>query len=221
MTAVIGLLVAPSLGHADDTALGAPRFSIGGTVAPVEAPTLTLLEPSWLLPPIEALDTPVPESERTEELLRDDGSPSTATAAHPSTSDQVGYSLSDDLTAKLAYHHSELNDRADSQSLRDDQWSAFSTIPNRDVVDLGMSWHLAGNTVGVGYQFEAARSGAPIGYSGLSRFLPGNPQATHSFTVGLTRRWGAESPPALLEPVPVLVPDLAAASSQDTPTPVP
>jgi len=212
--AIIAALLAPTGQHADDSRRNALHFSIAGPAPP----TFTLLEPSWLLPPIEALDTPIAASGRTDELLHDDITAATKPQARPTTG-QVGYSLSDDLSAKLRYHHSQLSDRADSQTLRDDEWSGFSTNPDRDVLDLDMSWHLAGSTVGVGYQFESAR-GAALGYSGLARFLPSSPQATHSITLGLTRRWGAEEPPALLEPVPVLFPpELAAAAADGTPTP--
>jgi hypothetical protein len=216
---MVALLLTPTIERADDSVLAAPHFSIGGTIAPDVSPPLSLLEPGWLLPPIEALDTPVAPSERAEQLLHDETAEPNPVERHRPTTAQVGYSLSDDLTAKLGYHHSDLSGSSNSQSLRDDRWSAFSTIPNRDVLDLNMSWHLAGNTVGVGYQFEASRAGTPLGYGGFSRFLPSNPQATHSITVGLTRQWGADAPPALLEPVPLLLPDLAVASSQDTPTP--
>jgi len=213
---IVASLLAPTGQRADDSAAAGTRFLLVGPAPPA----FTLLDPAWLLPPIEALDTPIAPVDRAGQLLRDGGADATqAEPLHP-TSDQVGYSLSDDVSAKLGYHHSQLSDRADSQTLREDQWSGFSTHPDRDVLDLNMSWDLAGSTVGLGYQLESQRGATALGYSGLARFLPGNPLATHSITLGLTRRWGAGPPPPSLEPGPLLLPpDLAVAAAEGTPTP--
>ena len=84
--------------------------------------------------------------------------------------------------------------------------------------DLNMSWLLAGSTVGVGYQLQSARGTTLADTVSVSRFLPGSEQAMHSFTLGLTRKWGAAAPPPLVE-LPLLLPDLDVAATETTPTP--
>jgi hypothetical protein len=122
------------------------------------------------------------------------------------------------VTANVDYRHDQLFDRAPSQALRS-ATTTFSTRPDRDVLDLNMSWYLAGSTVGLGYQIESARSGSGAGEVGMARFLPGNPQSTQSLTLGLSRHWGGETaPPALVE-VPLLPPDIDIAEAAATPTP--
>jgi hypothetical protein len=131
----------------------------------------------------------------------------------------VGYTLSDDLTAQLRYHRSRVFGSSNSQTLREDQWSAFSTQPFRDVFDLNMSLRLAGSTVGLGYQFQSARASTSAD-GGLSRFLPNSPQTTHSVTLGLTRQWGAgPQAPRLVDSPLLLSPELAVADEPATPTP--
>jgi hypothetical protein len=221
--AITALLLAPAI-HAGDISSDLDgRYSVGRTARP--APGLTLLDPSWLLPPIESLDTAAAATdgaERADEILREDPE----LALHPrltqsSSAGPLGYALSDDLMAQLRYRHSEPFDRAGSRMLRDDQSTAFSTRPNRDVLDLNMSWRLAGNTVGVGYQLQSARGGALPGEIGVSRFLPGSQQATHALTLGLTREWGAPAPPPLLIEPPPLELQIDLAAVEGTPTPVP
>ena len=219
--AVTALLLAPAVYAGEVPPDLAGRYSIGRTVP--AAPALTLLDPSWLLPPIESLDTAVAAAdgaERADQILRDDPALAVHTRA-PSSGGPLGYRLSDDLMAQLRYRHSEPFDRAGSRTLRDDPSTGFSTRPNRDVLDLNMSWRLAGNTVGVGYELQSARGAALPGDIAVSRFLPGSQQATHTLTLGLTREWGAGPPPPLLiEPPPLdLQVDLAAV--EGTPTPAP
>jgi len=218
--AIAGLLLAPAVYGADSVLIGA-RYSVTGIAPPsTTPPAFTLLDPAWLLPPIESLDLALPPdgAARAEQLLREDTIIGTPEEPNRPSTAKVGYSLSDDLTAQLRYHHSRLSDRANSQTLRGDQWSAFSTRPDRDVLDLNMSWHLAGNTVGLGYQFQSDRFSTP-GTGAFSRFLPSSPQATHALTLGLTREWGAgAAPPVLIDP-PLLVPELAVAAADATPTP--
>jgi hypothetical protein len=220
--AIAALLLASVAPGADESLDFGTRFSVGSGFLRGERPPFTLLDPAWLLPPIETLDLALPPGDgaaRAEQLLHDDIGSAGAPAA-PSPSDgKVGYSLSDDLTAEVGYHHLRLSDRATSQTLREDQWSAFSTRPDRDVLDLNMSWRMQGNTVGLGYQFQSDRLNASPGEGAFSRFLPGSPQATHALTLGLTREWGAETAPPVLVEVPLLPPELAEAPSEATPTP--
>lgn len=198
----------------------AARFSLANPYQSA-APRQTLLDPSWLVPPVASLDTAVAIADQT------------ARSAHMVGDDRgdrprlerpgggpLSYSLSDDLTAQLRYRHSEPFDRASSKPLREDPSTAFSTGPNRDVVDLNMSWSLAGSTVGLGYQLQSAR-GSSLGENiGLSRFMPGDEHSTHSLTLGLTRRWGAGEPPPLIDPALLALP-LDIAVTETTPTPAP
>ena len=218
--AVTALLLAPAVHAGEPGPDLAGRYSIG--FAAPQRTGLTLLEPTWLLPPIESLDTAAAASdsaERADQILHND--PALATHPHLTPSDgPLAYALSDDLTAQLRYRHSQPFDHSDSLLLRDDQSTAFSTRPNRDVLDLNMSWRLAGNTVGVGYQLQSARGGSLANDIAVSRFLPGSQQATHAFTLGLTREWGAPEPPPLLIESPLEAPvNLAAAEATPTPSP--
>ena len=115
------------------------------------------------------------------------------------------------MSAQFRYRRAQSFDRSGSRSLRDDPSTAFSTLPNRDVFDLNMSWRLAGSTLGLGYQLQSSAGGVWGGRpateaAGLSRFLPGSEQATHSLMFGLTREWGADEPPPLVVDPPPLVP---------------
>jgi hypothetical protein len=191
------------------------RFSIGtGHSAAVSPQGFTLLDPDWLLPPSEFLEAS--SAERADQMLHSDGTVASLPAA-PAADGPLSYSLSDDLTADLRYHHSQLFGRGDSQTAREEAATVFSTRPDRDVFDLNMSWHLAGNTLGLGYQLESARSGSATDV-GLSRFLPGNQQAVQSLTLGLTRAWGASEPPMPIEPV-LALPVAAAVDPSPTPQP--
>jgi hypothetical protein len=196
------------------------RFSISG-FAPPPAPPFTLLDPSWLLPPLAALEDAAAladGAERADQLLHDDAPLASIAPGHASDA-PFAYSLADGVTAHVDYRRAQIFDRASSQALRNDASTTFSTRPDRDVLDLNMSWRLAGNTVGLGYQIESARSGTGIGEINVSRFMPGNPQAVHSLTLGLSRQWGGEAaPPVLVEP-PLLPPEVDVAQAEATPTP--
>ena len=218
--AVAGLMLVPAGAAGEEHPPRATAFSISGAPAPVG---FTLLDPAWLLPPIESLDLLPPPAEEPEtgpHQLPSGLLPGQApTAPVRPTSAKVGYSISDDLTAQLRYHRSKIFGSSNSQTLRDDQWSSFSTQPFRDVFDLNMSWQLAGSTVGIGYQFQSARSSTST-EDGFTRFLPTSPQTTHSLTLGLTRQWGAGAEAPRLVDSPVLLsPDLDAAAEAGTPTP--
>jgi hypothetical protein len=222
--AVAALLLAPAAGAVDVSLAHAERFSVSDTV-PRPPPGLTLLDPAWLLPPIESLDVALAlaeEATQPGQLMGQGG----ATGPRPPRppGGPLSYSLSDDLSAQLRYRRAQSFDRSGSRSLRDDPSTAFSTLPNRDVFDLNMSWRLAGNTLGLGYQLQSSAGGvwgtAPPAAVGFSRFLPGSQQATHSLMFGLTREWGAAGPPSGVEPPPLL-PDLERAGVEATPTPAP
>ncbi len=150
-------------------------------------------------------------------MLRDDTAAAPLPPAPPGG--PIAYPLSDAVTARLRYNHAQLSDRADGQTLRNDLSTAFSTRPDRDVVGLNMSWRLAGSTVGLGYQLDSSRLGNANDV-GIGRFLPGNQQALHSFTLGLTRAWGASAPPPVLIEPPLVPPPLDVAAAQASPTPV-
>jgi hypothetical protein len=221
--AVAALLLAPAARGADVPQARAGRFSVSD-IAPGPPPGLTLLDPAWLLPPIEslALDLALVEQESPPAPLV--GSDSVLAAPGPprTTGGPLSYPLSDHLSAQFRYRRAQSFDRSGSRSLRDDPSTAFSTLPNRDVFDLNMSWRLAGSTLGLGYQLQSSAggvwSGAPATAAGFSRFLPGNQQATHSLMFGLTREWGAAEPPPFVEP-PLMLPDLEPAGAEATPTP--
>lgn len=195
--AIGAILMAAATHAADLTPADAARFSIGrSSAAPVVL--FTLMDPSLtLLPPESLIDA------RSMAL---DVDPAGAT-----TSDPVAER---DLRWKLGYRHSDLSDRASSETLRADPSTGFSRQLDRDVVDLGLSWRLASsNRLGFGYQLQSARDGGAAD-GGLSRFLPGSAAATHAFTLGVTREFGAGAPPPAvvapplvpLEPLPELTP---------------
>jgi hypothetical protein len=183
------LLTAAATPAAEVTPAAATRFSVGRSYA---APVVlfTLIDPSLtLLPPESLLDARAVALDVEAE----------ATAATPKPVTER------DLKWKLGYRHSELSDLVSGETLRTDSSTGFSRQLDRDVVDLGLSWRLAGsNRLGLGYQLQSARNGGP-GDGGLSRFLPGSAQATHAFTLGVTREFGAGAPPPAVV-APPLVP---------------
>lgn len=221
--AVVALVLAVAAQATDVAPAFADRFSISGTAPPPAGPpAFTLLDPEWLLPPIESLEAAAVLTDgatRADQILRDD----TTTAALPRTPAAAGgpmaYSLSNDVTADVDYHRAQLFDRADSETLRNETATAFSTRPDRDVLDLNMSWRLAGSTVGLGYQLESARTGT-AGDLGIGRFMPGNQQAMHSLTLGLSHAWGAAAPAPAIGPL-LLSPPLDVAAAEASPTPAP
>jgi hypothetical protein len=217
--AVAAVLLASTVQGQDAAAL-ADRFSIGGVAAP-PTPGLTLLDPSWLLPPIESLDLAAAEDHvyAGQHLLDESVAAAPQPPKEPVPTGPLTYSLSERLTTQLRYRHSLAFDRSSSKPLRDDASTAFSTHFNRDVLDLNMSWRLAGNTVGVGYQLQSTRGATLAENVGISRFLPGSEQATHSLTLGLIRQWGASAPPPI-EPL-LLPPEPDIAATETTPTPAP
>jgi hypothetical protein len=221
VAAAAAALLLASPGHAEDVdPTMAERFSVGGSPQSA-APALTLLDPSWMLPPLESLDTAVAVDDRSAHAgFMMGGEVTGRPPLERPAGGPLSYALFEDLTAQLRYRHSQPFDRASSKPLREDPSTAFSTGPDRDVLDLNMSWSLAGSTVGLGYQLQSARGDSLGENVGLSRFLPGSDQATHSLTLGLTRTWGGGDPPPLIEP-PLLAPELDAALTETTPTPAP
>lgn len=188
----------------------ADRYSLSGQPTQA-APTFTLLDPAWLLPPIEALETEAAahrEADRAAEVLATAAGPGIA-AAPNADAGPFSYPLSEALSAQLHYERTRLFGTAPSEALRDEAIPTFSNRPDRDVVGLNMAWRLSGSTVGLSYQLESARLGGLGSESGLTRFLPNSPQATHSLSLGLTRTWGASQAPAHPE-VPLVLPDAEA-----------
>ena len=169
--------------HAFDvTPADVNRFSIGRTLMPPSSLDLVVL-PDPALAPVRGLDF---DSARRPEA------PAVA-ARGPDTPSDVDWTLD--------YRHSFLTDTTSSAALRGDPSTGFSRQLDRDVVDLGLSWRLAGSRLGIGYELQSAREHSAADLS-LGRFLPGSGQATHALTLGLTREWGAGAPP----PVPVVAP---------------
>jgi hypothetical protein len=210
----VTLLLVVAARAADVSSAAADHLSLGASAAPsARPPAFTLLDREWLLPPIESLEAAAllaKSADRADQMLRDDTAAAPLPPAPPGG--PIAYPLSDAVTAHLQYDHAQLSDRADSQTLRNDLSTAFSTRPDRDVVGLNMSWRLAGSTVGLGYQLDSSRLGNANDV-GIGRFLPGNQQALHSFTLGLRRPWGASEPrPGLFERAFVTPPLLALAA---------
>lgn len=217
----VALLLVVTARAADVSSAAADHLSLGASDAPsARPPAFTLLDREWLLPPIESLEAAAllaKSADRADQMLRDDTAAAPLPPAPPGG--PIAYPLSDAVTARLRYDHAQLSDRADSQTLRNDLSTAFSTRPDRDVVGLNMSWRLAGSTVGLGYELDSSRLGNANDV-GIGRFLPGNQQALHSFTLGLTRAWGASAPPPVLIEPPLVPPPLDVAAAAASPTPV-
>lgn len=99
------------------------------------------------------------------------------------------YSLSNNWTAQLSYHHSVLAQTLSNAELRTKNLTDFSTDRERDVLGLHMDWRVAGSsTIGLGYRFQSMRGEPGSGISGIGdRFM-------HAFTLGFTKEWGAADP---------------------------
>ncbi len=105
------------------------------------------------------------------------------------------------LSWQFRYQRSKL-DTMSSRGLRTDTTTGFSRELDRDVLELGMTWRLAGSRIGVGYELQASRELD----EGFSRFLPGSASATHALTLGVTREFGRGAPPPPPAPPLGLVP---------------
>lgn len=110
------------------------------------------------------------------------------------------------LKWQFSYQRSRL-DTVSSKGMRTDPTTGFSRQLDRDVLELGMSWRLAGSRIGLGYELQAAREGLDEGFT---RFLPGSANATHAVTLGVSREFGRGAPPpppapplGLLAPTPL------------------
>lgn len=181
--------------------LGAAAAVDAGTARgePPHAAPFTLLDPSLSLPPLTVIAPDLG-------LRADDLGDEPAETGGPSPVDW-----------ELGYRHVELFGTQPTRSLRADSSAGYSRQLDRDVLSLGMSWAMAGNRVGVGYQLQAARDGE----IGLSRFLPGSEAATHAFTLGVSREFGAGSPPPAPLPPFALDRALDAPAAEATPSPAP
>jgi hypothetical protein len=212
------LFAAPALRGTDVSPAVAERYSVTGVAPrPIDS-GFTLLDPAWLLPPIESLDAAAHaggSAARADALLREDAILGLGSRPVRSAGGPLAYSLSDALTAQLRYRRSQMFRFSRSQTVRDDPSSGFSTQADRDVVDLNMSWRLAGSTVGLGYQLQSSTHGLAgvANDAGLARFLPGSAQATHSLSLGFTREWGAAPPPEVHVETPLVLDDPFLAAS--------
>jgi hypothetical protein len=178
-----------------------PTARIGAAVWP-RPRVYTLLDPSLALPPMAIL---APDLDLVARELADE----------PTLTPHTGAAPERPVSWQLGYRHAQLGNMLPSDALRTDPSTGYTRALDTDVLALGMSWQLAGNKVGVGYQLQSARGG--IG-AGLGRFLPGSEAATHAFTLGLTRPFGAGLPPPAPPPMLVLV-DEPSADSTPSPTP--
>lgn len=155
----------------------------GAEPLPDRAP-FTLLDPSLQLPSFAEL---APELATAPRLLVE------VSPMPRATPEAVG-----GVDWQFRYQRSKL-DTVSNRGLRSDQTTGFSRQLDRDVLELGMSWGVAGNRIGLGYELQAAREGLDQGFS---RFLPGSANATHALTLGVTREFGRGAPPP--PPVPLL-----------------
>lgn len=146
----------------------------------------TLLDPSLALPPLAAM---VPDLV----LLP----PAPVDTTPPPVAGDGGASVD----WELCYSRAQLG-ALPNAALRDAPSTGYSRQLDTDVLTLGMAWRLAGSRVGLAYQLQSARGSRDD--PGLSRFLPGSEAATHAFTLGVTREFGAGGPPPA--PPPLLVP---------------
>ena len=180
-----------------------PTSRIGAAVWP-RPRVYTLLDPSLALPPMSVL---APDLDLMARELADD----------PTMAPHTGAAPQRPVSWQLGYRHAQLGNMLPSDALRTDPSTGYTRNLDTDVLALGMSWKLAGNQVGVGYQLQSARGG--IGSAaGLGRFLPGNEAATHAFTLGLTRPFGAGLPPPAPPDLLVVVDE---PSAESTPSPTP
>jgi hypothetical protein len=179
-----------------------PTLRIGASVWP-RPRVYTLVDPSLALPPIAIM---APDLDLMAREL----------AADPTLEPQTEDAPQGPVSWQLDYYHAQLgNMLLPSDALRSDLSTGYTRRLDTDVLALGMSWRLAGNQVGVGYQLQSARGGIG-GAEGLGRFLPGSDAATHAFTLGLTRPFGAGLPPPAPPPLIVVVDE---PSSTPSPTP--
>ncbi|MGH7786088.1 MAG: hypothetical protein ACRERC_04430 [Candidatus Binatia bacterium] len=216
--ALVTLLLPAAGSAADVPPERVARYSVGRAVVHGDAaalPPFTLLDRDWRLPPIETIEV-IAVDEHDVELSDRALHAEAGTAGGPTPGDPdapIAFSLSERLTTELRYRHSALFGTARSEQLRNDELAGLAQQTERDVVDLALSWRLAGNTVGVGYQLQSARTADDI--ADLSRFLPGSQQATHALTLGLRREWGAAPAPAAAAP---LLPPGLSVEAAATPT---
>lgn len=183
--------------RADPTPAG-EHGRLAGTMRFGRVEPFTLLDPTLTLPPLAVI---APNLTLVLDQPGDQASP--GDASHRGAA----------LEWELDYSHSELFDTLSTHSLRADPSTGFSRQLDRDVLELGMSWGMGRNRVGLGYQLQSARDGE----AGLTRFLPGSEAATHAVTLGVSRQFGAGAPP----PAPVPPFALSGVLADTTPSPSP
>jgi hypothetical protein len=132
----------------------------------------------WVIPPL--LEAPEADGVR---------------AGQPGKPRGLRYSVSDGVTAGVSYSHTRLPETASNEELRKYRLGGFSTAPERDVLDLGMSWDIGeSSSVGVGYQLQSIRpdtAGRAAGEETRS-ILPQSEGLDHAVTFGVRRSWGGD-----------------------------
>lgn len=104
----------------------------------------------------------------------------------------VSYALADSLLARVNYKHAFLFGDSSNEVLQNASFSGFSAKPDRDIVNLQMSWRLARSTVDLGYRFESARPDPRTASyaAGARRWLPGSEELLHGLMLGFTQQFG-------------------------------
>ncbi|MGE3498071.1 MAG: hypothetical protein AB7N53_09250 [Candidatus Binatia bacterium] len=180
------------------TAAAGPRLATelpSGDAPTATAPHFTLLDPSLMLPPLGAEESAGVRLGSLERFAEHGG-------RTPDDGSSRLSALPRRFSWRLNYMRSPLSATSSSALLRTDRSTGFSRHANRDVLDLGVTWRLGGNRIGFDYQLQSARPGTAGGDEGLARFTPGSGQATHAFTLGVTRPFGGSAPPP--PPAPLL-----------------
>lgn len=132
----------------------------------------------WLIPPL--LEAPETEGVRV---------------GRPGGPRGLRYSVSDGVTAGVSYSHTRLPETASNEDLRKYRLGGFSTAPERDVLDLGMSWAIGErSSVGVGYQLQSTRPDTTgrVPSEDTGSILPQSDGLDHAVTFGVRRSWGSE-----------------------------
>ena len=102
-----------------------------------------------------------------------------------------GFDLGDQWKAAFSYRHELLSAATPTEELRRDRFSAFSNHPNRDVLDLKLSWSLPWSQVDLGYMFQSQRAlGSPAGTPYSVGGILDSEDQLHAFMIGITKPFG-------------------------------
>jgi hypothetical protein len=180
----IGALLLAAAVSADE----APQLRPGGVCQepPLQSRDISLFHgealeervTEWLIPPL--LEAPEADG---------------VAAGRPGGPRGLRYSVSDGVTAGVSYSHTRLPETASNDELRKYRLGAFSTSPDRDVLDLGMSWDIGeSSSVGVGYQLHSSRpdNTGRVPSEQTGSVLPQSEGLDHAVTFGVRRSWGSE-----------------------------